>query len=141
MGPASRQSAKAPRAKRTLLLPEGILAPGLVDLQINGAAGVDFLSCRDEQQLVRVRRYLAATGVTSFLPTLISSPRDRLRAALAHWQRLAAQSGGPRVLGVHIEGPYRAPCIRLITLVQFVLEAIDLQSSRSLAALPLFQYF
>lgn len=85
---------------------DGVLAPGLIDLQINGAAGVDFLSPLTDADLTRVRRYLASTGVTAFLPTLITSPSPSLLRALRSWQRMMSQPGAPRVLGVHLEGPY-----------------------------------
>lgn len=89
--------------------PDEMLAPGFVDIQINGAAGVDFLSCRTIADLARARRYLASTGVTAFVPTLITSPLPRLREALLRWQRFAAHPGAPRVAGVHLEGPYLNP--------------------------------
>lgn len=92
-----------------LTAPDGVLAPGFVDLQVNGAAGVDFLSCRGEADLARVRRYLASTGVTAFLPTFITSPLQPLRDILRRWQRLAAVPGAPRILGAHLEGPYLSP--------------------------------
>src|SRR2546427_7090295 len=85
---------------------DGVLAPGFIDLQINGAAGVDFLSHVTDVAVTRVRRYLASTGVTAFLPTLITSPSSRLERALRSWQRLIAQPGAPRILGIHLEGPY-----------------------------------
>ena len=70
---------------------DGVLAPGFIDLQINGAAGVDFLSHVTDVAVTRVRRYLASTGVTAFLPTLITSPLSHLERALRSWQRLMAQ--------------------------------------------------
>ena len=85
---------------------DGVLAPGFIDLQINGAAGVDFLSHVTDVAVTRVRRYLASTGVTAFLPTLITSPLSHLERALRSWQRLMAQPGAPRILGIHLEGPY-----------------------------------
>ncbi len=100
----------APRADPAA--PEGILAPGLVDLQVNGAAGVDFLTCRRPADLARVRRYLASSGVTAFLPTLITSPMPVLAAALDRWERWSRLPGGPRVAGVHLEGPYLNPRYR-----------------------------
>lgn len=84
----------------------GVLAPGLIDLQINGAAGIDFATCDSPRDLDRAHRFLLSTGVTAYLPTLISSPLVQLRAALVHWQRFAAAAQAPRVLGVHLEGPY-----------------------------------
>jgi N-acetylglucosamine-6-phosphate deacetylase len=51
---------------------------------------------------------MAATGVTSFMPTFVSSPVDVCRAALDTVAGLPA-SAGPRVLGVHLEGPFLSP--------------------------------
>src|SRR5712692_9405044 len=93
-------------ASADLSSPDGVLAPGFIDLQINGAAGVDFLSPLTDGAVTRVRRYLASTGVTAFLPTLITSPSSHLERALRSWQRAMRQPGVPRILGVHLEGPY-----------------------------------
>jgi N-acetylglucosamine-6-phosphate deacetylase len=87
----------------------GLAAPGFVDLQVNGFAGVDFLAAgSDDYPGAGVA--LAATGVTAYLPTFITAPEDAylpaLRAAAA-----AARAGapGPRILGVHVEGPFLSP--------------------------------
>lgn len=93
------------RAKRAHVK-GAVLAPGLIDLQINGAAGVDFATCEDEGDLQRAHRLLLSTGVTAYLPTLISSPLLQLRAALVHWRRFQDAAKAPRILGVHLEGPY-----------------------------------
>lgn len=85
---------------------EGILAPGLIDLQINGAVGVDFLTS-DPTEFDRARAYLLSTGTTAFLPTLISTPLPQLEAALDRWH--SQRGGTPRVLGVHVEGPFLNP--------------------------------
>jgi N-acetylglucosamine-6-phosphate deacetylase len=82
----------------------GIACPGLVDLQVNGFAGVDFLTA-DEEGYRRARRALAATGVTAFQPALISSPPEVYEAALAVLGR-AQEEPGPRILGAHLEGPF-----------------------------------
>jgi N-acetylglucosamine-6-phosphate deacetylase len=52
----------------------GLLCPGFIDLQINGAFGADIGPDADEIRTLVTR--LPATGVTSFLPTLISSPPE-----------------------------------------------------------------
>src|SRR3954451_15876223 len=80
----------------------GTAIPGFVDLHINGFAGVDFLTCEPDDY-GRVGRALAATGVTAYLPTFVTSPRDTYRRALAAVSE-AAPNGGPRLLGVHLEG-------------------------------------
>jgi len=90
-------------------VPDGILVPGFIDLQINGAAGVDFLSSMTDADLLRVGHYLASTGVTAFMPTLITSPLSVLRKALIRWSRFAARLPVPRILGLHLEGPYLNP--------------------------------
>lgn len=83
-----------------------VLAPGLIDLQINGMAGVDFATCENDADLERAHRLLLSTGVTAYLPTLISSPLVQLRAALVLWRKFRDAAQAPRVLGVHLEGPY-----------------------------------
>ena len=85
----------------------GLAVPGFVDLQVNGFGGVDFLSA-DVDGYGEAGRALAASGVTAFQPTFITSPLDsywtplKTVAALEH-------EGGPRVLGVHLEGPFISP--------------------------------
>lgn len=93
-----------------LALTEGLLTPGLVDLQINGAFGVDFISA-SEADWHTVASTLPTTGVTAFQPTFITAPLDTLvggldRAAAA--QRALADSSCARLLGVHVEGPFLA---------------------------------
>ncbi|MDQ7801364.1 MAG: N-acetylglucosamine-6-phosphate deacetylase [Armatimonadota bacterium] len=86
--------------------PHGVLVPGFVDLQVNGAAGADFLSCTPEQ-FAAARRYLASTGTTSFLPTLITAPPEVVRAAA---QVVAVGAGGgAQPVGLHLEGPAISP--------------------------------
>jgi N-acetylglucosamine-6-phosphate deacetylase len=84
----------------------GIAVPGFIDLQVNGFAGVDFLNA-DSAGYRRAGEALLATGVTTFQPTFITQPEDALVAAL----RELPQDGdaGPRILGVHLEGPFISP--------------------------------
>lgn len=87
---------------------DGWVAPGFIDLQINGAAGCDFLSPTPDG-LSAAHAYLLRTGIVAHLPTLISAPEARLRAALASFAELIRRPGAPRVLGVHLEGPFLSP--------------------------------
>jgi N-acetylglucosamine-6-phosphate deacetylase len=96
-----------PRSARSIRF-DGTLVPGLIDLQVNGA-GVDFLTCRETDDLRRAKALLASGGVTSFLPTLISSPLPDLLTAIQRWREFAGDPLGPDVLGVHLEGPYLNP--------------------------------
>lgn len=88
-------------------LPSGVLAPGLVDIQINGCFGVDFVAA-EPAEWAEVSRRLPETGVTAFLPTFITAPVSELVAALRRTAALPADLGGARVLGVHVEGPFLA---------------------------------
>lgn len=87
-------------------LPTGVLAPGLVDLQVNGYFGVD-LTQADASGWARVSDGLPGTGVTAFVPTLISAPVPALAGALRRAAELIPKlEGGARVLGIHAEGPF-----------------------------------
>ena len=84
-----------------------MLAPGFVDLQVNGWHGTDFASA-DAEACAAAARELTATGVTALLPTLITAPLDALVDGVS---RIVAASGDPagaRIVGMHVEGPFLA---------------------------------
>lgn len=85
-----------------------ILAPGFIDLQINGGFGFDFTT--DPASLWQVAAQLPQYGVTAFLPTLITSPPERTAQGLAFWAQ-GAPTGfqGATPLGWHLEGPFLNP--------------------------------
>jgi N-acetylglucosamine-6-phosphate deacetylase len=83
----------------------GTAVPGFVDLQVNGFGGVDFASA-DRASYRRAGEALLETGVTAFQPTFITAPEDELVAALAE---VPDEPIGPRILGVHLEGPFLSP--------------------------------
>jgi N-acetylglucosamine-6-phosphate deacetylase len=89
-----------------LALPDGILAPGLIDLQVNGFFGVDFGDSGPDEWRTVARR-LPETGVTAFLPTLITAPIEDLSDGLRRAGH-AMGGEGARILGVHVEGPFLA---------------------------------
>ena len=98
-----------PPRSADLELSTGALLPGLVDLQVNGYFGVD-LQAAGADGWAQVVTRLPETGTTAFLPTFVTAPIDELSAALRGAVRLApALTGGARVLGVHVEGPFIAP--------------------------------
>jgi N-acetylglucosamine-6-phosphate deacetylase len=82
-----------------------ILAPGFIDLQLNGAFGHDFTA--DPSTIWQVAARLPRYGVTAFLPTIITSPLDQVQAGLR-----VVTGGRPKdfrgaaALGVHAEGPF-----------------------------------
>ncbi|HEX4719131.1 MAG TPA: N-acetylglucosamine-6-phosphate deacetylase [Thermoleophilaceae bacterium] len=82
----------------------GIAVPGFIDLHINGFVGVDFLTAEPDDYRA-VGRALAATGVTAYLPTFVTSPVSDYHPALEAVSDAASDSA-PRILGVHLEGPF-----------------------------------
>ncbi|MBP2340448.1 N-acetylglucosamine-6-phosphate deacetylase [Saccharothrix coeruleofusca] len=96
---------------RAEVLTGGLLTPGLVDVQVNGAVGIDFADV-DAEGMLAVARALPRTGVTRFLPTLITAPVPvairQARAVLAASAALP-EGVGARPLGVHLEGPFLSP--------------------------------
>jgi N-acetylglucosamine-6-phosphate deacetylase len=99
-------------------LPAGVLAPGFVDLQVNGYYGVEF-QIPDEASWAAVAARLPETGATAFVPTMITAPVAELAAGLRTAASFLPKLAGPklagpapagaRVLGVHLEGPFIAP--------------------------------
>jgi N-acetylglucosamine-6-phosphate deacetylase len=100
--------AATPGRRRRLRLPEGwIVAPGLVDLQVNGFAGAEVGD--DPEALAAVAAALPAAGVTAFCPTLVSRSAAAERRAAAALRAARWPGAGARPLGVHLEGPFLAP--------------------------------
>jgi N-acetylglucosamine-6-phosphate deacetylase len=91
-------------------LTDGVLLPGLVDLQVNGYFGQE-LRTAGLAGWTTVARRLPETGTTAFLPTFITAPVSELSASLRAARAIVAElpDGGARVLGVHLEGPFLAP--------------------------------
>jgi N-acetylglucosamine-6-phosphate deacetylase len=87
-----------------------VIAPGFIDLQCNGAGGVDITT--EPDRILDVAAELPRFGVTSFLPTVVTAPASTRAAAIAAMTKLNGQpidtGGGRRVatpLGLHFEGP------------------------------------
>ncbi len=83
----------------------GSLAPGFIDVQVNGGGGVQFDQAPTPETIKRIGAAHRRFGTTGFLPTLISSaPEVTAQAVTATRATLA--DGVPGVLGLHLEGPY-----------------------------------
>jgi N-acetylglucosamine-6-phosphate deacetylase len=84
------------------------IAPGLIDLQLNGCGGVMFNDAITAETLDIMHQTNLRSGTTSFLPTLITAPDADMLAAMAvvHQYR---RSSPYNVLGLHLEGPYLNP--------------------------------
>ncbi len=85
----------------------GVIVPGYIDLQVNGGFGFDFTA--DPGNVTACAARLPETGVTGFLPTVITSPFENYPAAYAKIRTAQADERGSRILGIHLEGPYLSP--------------------------------
>ena len=97
-----------PAGEVDVCLPEGTLAPGLVDLHLGGGFGVE-LATADEAGWRHLGFGLPGTGVTAYLPALMTAPVEQLLAAVARYPTMRAgleQAGGAQPLGLHLEGPF-----------------------------------
>ena len=109
----------------------GIAVPGLVDLQVNGYAGIDVLAASVEE-LATLGSALARDGVVFYQPTLISSDLASTQRALRTIEELSGRHhDGARVIGVHLEGPFVSP-LRAGTHPIERLKEPDLELLRSL---------
>jgi N-acetylglucosamine-6-phosphate deacetylase len=85
-----------------------MVSPGLIDIQINGGFGHDFT--QDPTSIWQVGERLPELGVTSFLPTIVTSPDEVTDLAIEVVANRRPESyRGAEVVGLHFEGPWIAP--------------------------------
>src|SRR4051812_47181437 len=105
---AESRGAHAPDARALDL--EGLtLYPGFVDVHIHGSVGVDLMEAGPED-LRRVARFLAASGVTTWVPTLVPGPVEEYSRAVGAVEELMrtqdSLAPSARAAGIHYEGPF-----------------------------------
>src|SRR5690606_511802 len=88
-----------------LIETDGILAPGFVDLQVNGGGGVMLNDRQDVEAIRTICTAHARFGTTALLPTLITDTPEITASAVAGGTA-AAQAGVPGFAGLHLEGPH-----------------------------------
>ena len=81
------------------------IIPGLIDIHSHGAAGYDF-SDGDEEGLKRILRYERSHGITTWCPTSMSLPKERLLKAFETVRKLKQEPDCASVGGIHMEGPF-----------------------------------
>jgi N-acetylglucosamine-6-phosphate deacetylase len=96
----------AQRAGRTVVELRGrTLMPGFIDVHVHGAVGYETMD-GDVEGLLAMARFFASRGVTSFLPSTWTASREATIAALRAVTEARSASGGARIVGAHMEGPY-----------------------------------
>lgn len=109
----SQSDYEVPGGAQLLNFSDCLLAPGLVDIHIHGAAGIDLMRA-DRPGLESFEKFLAAHGVTSYCPTTVAAPLETTLRSLALFadaiesreSGAADWPGRARPLGVHLEGPF-----------------------------------
>ncbi|KAL3108150.1 hypothetical protein niasHT_016341 [Heterodera trifolii] len=97
-----------------------ILAPGFIDIQMNGAFGVDFTSMTHTkngktalEQLKEVAQKILAFGITAFCPTVITARSEAYQMFLQLLNEYKSETKGrencARIIGAHFEGPFISP--------------------------------
>ena len=104
----SREALPAPTGARELDFSGLILAPGFIDIHVHGGAGHDVME-PDDGALAAIERHMVRHGVTSYLATTVTAPREKIIRALEHLSQSAKnRDDGERacMLGIHLEGPF-----------------------------------
>ncbi len=95
-----------PGADTTLDVGDAHVLPGFIDVHVHGAVGRDTMDA-DPEALLAMARFYARHGVTAFLPTTMTAPHEKIVAALkAVREVMDKPTGGARIYGAHLEGPY-----------------------------------
>jgi N-acetylglucosamine-6-phosphate deacetylase len=83
------------------------LAPGFIDLQVNGGGDVLFNELPTPEGIATIAAAHRKFGTTALLPTFMTDTVEKMRAALEAVR--LARSVQPSVLGIHLEGPFLSP--------------------------------
>ena len=95
-----------PETATEVMPPGTLLAPGFIDLQVNGGGGILLNDDPSPQAMRAIARAHRRTGTTACLPTLITDHRTKAVAAIAAAKSAAGSDG---ILGLHLEGPFISP--------------------------------
>jgi N-acetylglucosamine-6-phosphate deacetylase len=98
-------AADSPTDAQRVPMGGGILAPGFIDLQVNGGGGALFNLTPDVATIRTICSAFARFGTTATLPTLITDTPEKNDLAIAAGIE-AAEQKVPGFLGLHIEGPH-----------------------------------
>lgn len=98
----------APPRGEVIRLAGGTLAPGFLDLQVNGGGGWQVGGDATAERLAAMCAVHARLGATGILPTLITDTPEATAAVIAAGVE-AARAGVPGFLGLHLEGPHLDP--------------------------------
>ena len=99
--------AERPRDRGEVDLGGGLLAPGFIDVQVNGGGGALMNDDPSVDVVVRIAESHRKYGTVGVMPTLVTDTPETMRTAIAAVR--GARKRSPSVLGIHLEGPFLDP--------------------------------
>jgi N-acetylglucosamine-6-phosphate deacetylase len=96
-----------PASMAVTTLEGGVVAPGFIDLQVNGGGGVLFNETPTAEALERLAAAHARFGTTAMLPTFITDRPEGMAKAIGAVREAMARAA-PGIVGIHLEGPFLA---------------------------------
>ena len=99
-----------------------IVAPGMIDLQVNGAIGREVGTNADD--IEAISRWLPSTGVTAWLPTIVTEDAAYYPRVFEAWTAVDKQAGATP-LGLHLEGPFLSPARKGAHQLRYIEAATD----------------
>ena len=109
------------------------IAPGLIDTHIHGIGGFGTDDMNSES-ILKMSEILPQYGVTAFIPTLYSAPKEKLFKGMMSILKAMGQEKGARILGMHLEGPFISP-ERLGVQSPDAISPVDLEYMKEIIAL------
>jgi N-acetylglucosamine-6-phosphate deacetylase len=99
----------------------GYASPGFIDLHVHGFGGYDATE-GDVNSILGMSKALVKHGTTSFLPTLVSTPIERIRTFLDSVAKCMPSNAGANILGAHLEGPFLNPLSRGVHREEYLMK-------------------
>jgi len=99
--------AERPRDGGEIDLGGGVLAPGFIDVQVNGGGGALMNEAPSADVVARIAESHRKYGTVGLMPTLVTDAPEKMRTAIAAVRE--ARRRFPSVLGIHLEGPFLDP--------------------------------
>lgn len=109
------------------------IAPGLIDTHIHGIGGFGTDDMNSES-ILKMSEILPQYGVTSFIPTLYSAPKEKLFKGMISILKAMGQEKGAKILGMHLEGPFISP-ERLGVQSPDAISPVDIEYMKEIIAL------
>lgn len=82
------------------------ILPGFIDIHIHGAGGCDTMD-GTEDAFLTISQTIVKNGVTGFLPTTMTAPKEDIQSSLSTVRKFMKQNlNGAQILGAHLEGPF-----------------------------------